>query len=152
MVLLAAYVAGGTTLACRRVESTQVDCTLSNARGLGQVRTEDVILKHVQGAHLESFDCSDTDSEGRRRSKTCNALVLTTATGEVRPDLSTPAAAEINNFIASKEPTLTVHNNRWIFSAALSSFALIWLGAGSLFWRLTKEEKRWKRSRAPINV
>ncbi len=150
MVLLAAYVAGGTTLACQRVESTQIDCTLSNRRWLGLVSTGDTRLNHLEGAHLKSYECNYTDSNGRTQTKTCESLVLDTAAGPVSPDLLTTSATEINNFITSQtETTLTVYNNRWIFSAALSGFSLVWLAAG-IFARQqmnTMESSRWRRRR-----
>ncbi len=142
MVLLGIYVAGGTTLTCRRVESTQIDCTLSNRRWLGQVNAGDTTLKHLAGARIESYPCDDTDANGRRRTKSCESLVLDTAAGAVSPDLLPASAAEINNFVASNtETTLTVYNNRWIFSAAISGFALVWLGAGIFIWRQLNSEQ-----------
>ena len=143
MILLAAYVAGGTTLTCQRVESTQVDCTLSNRRWLGLVDTGGTRLTHLAGAHLESSECSETDANGRRQTTTCDSLVLDTGSGAIHPDLLTSSAADINNFIASKtETSLVVYNNRWIFAAAAFGFALVWLGAGNFFRRQMNRPKR----------
>lgn len=147
MGLMAAYVAGGTTLVCQRVESTQIDCTLSNRRWLGMVDTGNTQLKHLEGVHLESYECDMTDSNGRKITKHCESLVLDTAAGEVHPDLLTTSADEINNFIASRETTLTVYNNRWIFSAAASGFALVWFGCGYFVWGQIKAAERSGRGR-----
>lgn len=138
MGLLAAYVAGGTTLACQRVEPAQIDCTLSYRRWLGMVDTGNTQLKYLKGAHLEAYDCTTTDANGRTVTKQCESLVLDTAAGEVHPDLLTASAGGINQFIAARETTLTVYNNRWIFSGALSGFALVWFGCGYFIWRALK--------------
>jgi hypothetical protein len=137
MVALAAYAAGGTTLACQRVESTQIDCTLSNRSWWGLVDTGDTQLKGLQGAHTESYPCTSTDSHGREIPRQCHSLALDTATGKVYAALLATSldeitkADEINKFIASRETTtLTMDNNQWKFSAAVSGFALIWFGVG----------------------
>ena len=133
MLLLAAYVAGGTTLACQRVESTQIDCTVSNRRWLGLVDAGSQTVTGLSYARIESHDCDTTDSKGNRRQQTCRNLVLDTSTGPAYFDLLIESAGTINTFLAaSTGPTLTVQNNRWVFSIAVGAFALAWLSFGRL--------------------
>ncbi len=144
MVLLAAYVAGGTTLNCQRVESTQVNCTVSNRRWLGLVDAGSQAVTDLKYARIESHDCDTTDSKGNRRRSTCRNLVLDTGTGPAYFDLLIESADTINTFLAANtSPTLTVQNNRWVFSIAVGVFALAWLDFG---W-LTKRQMAQARAR-----
>ncbi len=137
MLLLAAYVAGGTTMICQRVESTQIDCTLSNRRWLGLVDAGSQTVQGLTGAHIESYECDTTDSKGNRRRQTCSNLALDTRTGPAHFDLLTESLQDINTFVnASTSPVLTVQNNRWVFSIAVTVFALLWLGSGLFVRRL----------------
>lgn len=138
MVLLAAYVAGGTTMTCQRIEPRQIDCTVNDRRWLGIVDAGISEVKQMKGAHLESYTCEDTDSNGNRVTRQCEKLALETAEGTLYPDLLASSASDVNNFVDSNETSLTLHNNRWVFSAAVSGFALLWIGAGSFMFQQVK--------------
>lgn len=135
MILLAAYVAGGTTLTCQRLEPRQIDCTVNDRRWLGMVDAGTSELRQLKGAHLESYACEETDSNGNKVTKQCEKPALDTADGIVYPDLLTSSAPEVNHFIDSTDSSLTIVNNSWVFSAAVTGFALLWIGAGSFMFR-----------------
>lgn len=141
MVLLAAYIAGGTTLSCQRVEPRQIDCTVSDRRWFGLVEAGVTAVKQLKGAHLESYECEDTDSSGNRVTKQCEKLALDSAKGTLYPDLLTSSVSDVNGFVDSKDSSLTVYNNRWVFSGAVSGFALLWIGVGSFMFRQTFQRK-----------
>ena len=146
LLLLAVYITGGTRLACQRIESTHIDCTLATIGWLGQVNVNEILLKRVQEAKLNSYDCSTSDSQGNRRPKQCQTLTIVTATEEVyQPDLPPSAAAEINTFLASTQPSLTVEKQRPL-NLAFFCFALFFLLASIIFTQVVLLMSRTRRS------
>jgi hypothetical protein len=143
------YLAGTTSLTCRRVESTQVDCTLVSMRWLGQVKGDEAILSQVQEAHLELYDCVTKDANDRTRRQQCERLVIATDRGNVYPDLPISSQPDINNFINSNEKVLVVKTHYWGWASLIVFLGCMGLFCGVFLGRLFQREGsgyKYKRS------
>lgn len=146
ILLLAAYFTGGTALVCRRVESSQIDCTLSERHWLGLVDAGSQSIPGLTGAHQEEYDCETIDAKGQTHDQRCFRLALDTEHGVEQVDLPTESWRDINAFVRDgTATTLTVRDNRWVASAIASVLALIWLGAILRPKKATPKERQHRR-------
>jgi hypothetical protein len=138
-IFVGVYAAGTSTLTCRRVESTQINCNMTKEGWLGQVTVRETILSHVQGARLETYTCSSEDSKGQTVSRQCQKLAIQTTSGDVSTDLPISSEVTINDFIQSSTPTLEIKTDYWGFGLMMACFGGLALLCGILItWFLSK--------------
>lgn len=149
LILFSLYLAGQTVLTCQRVESTQIDCTLTYWRWLGQVNVGTEPVNRLEGARRVVSQCTYKDSEGRQRTRSCEGLALLTAGGEVPVELASTDAEAINTFVNSDQPVLTLTHSYWLFSVIMACFGglALFMGGFLIRWSWGERIPRWRQRR-----
>lgn len=135
--LIAIYPIGVTTLKCKRLEATQVNCEKLQSKFFGFIQQPRIELSQVKAAKFKS---EEVNNNGKRNID--NWVTLITDTGEITiaEDFTyingvkgsasemQGIATQINNFIQSNQPDLLIKRDlRWNFGQSL-----FWLGLTSI--------------------